>query len=96
MISNDNHVYIKFRHNKYNNNDIISYFLKMGRGEPESGTRWTGRKNGTSRLGRDELARDGVGATSPRPINSTSFGTLQFRESDLGLWRNTKKTMPTL
>ena len=25
MISKDNHVYIKFRHKKYNNNDIIAY-----------------------------------------------------------------------
>ena len=28
MISNDNHVYIKFRHKKYNNNDITAYFKK--------------------------------------------------------------------
>ena len=26
MISNDNHVYIKFRHKKYNSNDITAYF----------------------------------------------------------------------
>ena len=31
----------------------------MGRGDPKSGTRWPGRKNGTSRPGRDVLVRDG-------------------------------------
>ena len=36
----------------------------MGRGDPKSGMRWPGQKNGTSRPGRDVLVRDdgpGVG-----------------------------------
>ena len=36
----------------------------MGLGDPKSGTRWPGRKYGTSRPGRDVLVRDdgpGVG-----------------------------------
>ena len=31
----------------------------MGRGDPKSGTRWPGRKYGTSRPGRDVLVRNG-------------------------------------
>ena len=37
----------------------------MGGGDLESGTIWHRRKNGTSRPGRDDLVRDGFGATSP-------------------------------
>ena len=62
MISNDNHVNIKLRHKKYNNNGIIVY-LKMGRGDPESGTG----------LARDDLVRDGFGSTSPGTQLSSRF-----------------------
>ena len=40
----------------------------MERGDSESGARWPGRKNGTNRPGRDDLVRDGFGATSPGTI----------------------------
>ena len=37
----------------------------MGRGDPESGTRWPQRKNGTSHPGRNDLVGDGFGTSSP-------------------------------
>ena len=53
------------------NNDIIAHFKKMGRGDPESGTRWPEWKNWTSRPGPDDLVQDGFGATSPGTPETT-------------------------